>query len=53
MDDNGKYRCRESDSESLKKRYAEKTVDDLNAEFEKLKKEFLEAHKKLQQKSNS
>lgn len=56
MDDNGEYRCRESDGEdreSLKKRYAGKTVAELNVEFEKLKKEFLDAHKELQQKSNS
>lgn len=47
--DNEKYRYSESDGEdeeSLKKRYAGKTVDELNAEFEKLKKEFLELHKK-------
>ena len=56
MDDNEKYRCQESDGEdreSLKKRYAGKTVAELNVEFEKLKKEFLEEHKELQQKSNS
>lgn len=56
MDDNEKYRCQESDGEDrefLKKRYAGKTVAELNVEFEKLKKEFLDAHKELQQKSNS
>ena len=56
MDDNEKYRCQESDGEdreSLKKRYAGKTVAELNVEFEKLKKELLEEHKELQQKSNS
>lgn len=55
MDDNEKYRCQESDGEDrefLKKRYAGKTVVELNVEFEKLKKEFLDAHKELQQKSN-
>lgn len=41
------------DREFLKKRYAGKTVAELNVEFEKLKKEFLDAHKELQQKSNS
>ena len=56
MDDDGEYRCRESDGEDkefIKKRYAGKTVEELNAEFEKLKNEFLEAHKELQQKLNS
>ena len=37
----------------IKKRYAGKTVEELNVEFEKLKNEFLEAHKELQQKLNS
>ena len=53
MNDNEKYRCQESDGEdreSLKKRYAGKTVAELNVEFKKLKNEFLEAHKELQQK---
>ena len=40
-------------TENPKKRYAGKTVAELNVEFEKLKKEFLEEHKELQQKSNS
>ena len=56
MDDDGEYRCRESDGEDkefIKKRYAGKTVEELNAEYEKLKNEFLEAHKELQQKLNS
>ena len=56
MDNNEKYRCRESDGEdreSLEKRYAGKTVEELDAEFEKLKKEFLETHKDLQQGLNS
>lgn len=51
MDDNEKYRYRESDGEdieSLKKRYAGKTVEELDAEFEKFKKEFLEKHKKAE-----
>ena len=38
---------------SSKKQYAGKTVEELNVEFEKLKNEFLEAHKELQQKLNS
>ncbi len=48
MNDNEKYRCRESDGEdreSLKKRYAGKTVEELDVEFEKFKKEFAEKHK--------
>lgn len=54
--DDGEYRCRESDGEDkkfIKKRYAGKTVEELNVEFERLKKEFLGAHKELQQESNS
>lgn len=56
MDNNEKYRYRESDGEdieSLKRRYAGKTVEELDAEFEKFKKEFLETHKELQQGLNS
>ena len=54
--DDGEYRCRESDGEDkkfIKKRYAGKTVEELNVEFERLKKEFLGAHTELQQESNS
>ena len=56
MDDDGEYRCRESDGEDkefIKKRYVGKTVEELNVEFERLKKEFLGAHKELQYESNS
>lgn len=56
MDDDGEYRCRESDGEDkefIKKRYAGKTVEELNAEFEKLKNEFLEAPDSAKLKKNA